>query len=294
MLEIECVALLPTTNLNCNNSLFHLLDVLSGSIASWETLIELFTTHFQSMKVPVKIEHVRFCVTETTKSFREYVQRLRNLASQMNDTPDLKEIIQICAMNSGPASWYLIASPCAIFEDLFKRALTYEELDRSGFAWKDTQFTLVNAEVDAIAALDYNSRRRDRQDKSKFDKGKNTLTDEHPRKQLRDSKGYAFELKDTERWFGLLLKEGKITPLKPKEPVQPDDKRHEEYCRFHYYGDFMIKDQLPGVGLTCLINPASDEDLKNMLEEHRRSSMLVRDHLPASTCLFNSCCLARH
>ena len=54
-----------------------------------------------------------------------------------------------------------------------------------------------------------------------------------PLKKFRDPKDYFFELKDIERWFNLLLKEGKITSLTPQEPIRPEDKKDGNFCRYH-------------------------------------------------------------
>ena len=92
--------------------------------------MEQFTSHFQSMEIPVKIEHLKLCRKENGKSFEKYVQRFRALVSKMKDTPELKEIVKICSMNAGPAAWYLTSSACTTFDELFYRFLTYEELGR--------------------------------------------------------------------------------------------------------------------------------------------------------------------
>lgn len=170
------------------------------SVANWETLVELLLTDFQLMEVLIKIEHLRLCTKVTKESFREYIQHFRNLVSQMKDTLDLKEIVRICAVKSGTASQYLTASPCAIFEDLFECALTYEELTRSSSARKALQFASVNVVPDVNVAANYNNHSQDR-DKTKQKKNdKNGFSsDECPRKQLRDPKDYTFEPKDTER-----------------------------------------------------------------------------------------------
>ena len=102
----------------------------SGSISSWDDLVEQFTSHFQSMEILVKMEHLRFCCRETNEEFEKYVHRFRTLVSKMKDTPDLKEIVKICAMNASPVAWYLTSTGCTTFEELFDKILTYEELGR--------------------------------------------------------------------------------------------------------------------------------------------------------------------
>lgn len=157
----------------------------------------------------------------------------------MKDTPDSKVIVRICAINWGPVSRNLTASLCATFEDLFVHILTWE-LTHSSSPRKAPQFASVDVVVVVNATSNYNGWGHDRQGKSKFDKGKNTSSNKHPRKQLRDMKEYTFELKNIERWFDFLLNKGKMTPLNPGEPVQLDDKKHEDYCQFHHWVDHPI------------------------------------------------------
>lgn len=79
------------------------------------------------MEVPVKIEDLKLCTKAPSETFRDYLQQYRTLVSLMKETPKLKEIVKICAMNSSSAAWYLTLAPCSRFEELFEKVLTYEE-----------------------------------------------------------------------------------------------------------------------------------------------------------------------
>lgn len=165
------------------------------------------------MEVPIKIEHLKLCKKGSTESFDAYIQRYRTLASRMRDTPDLKEIVRICAINAGSAAWFLTSAACDTFEALFDRILIYEELVRAGGIGKSQAGASVHVVDDAYATNDYNNRARDRNDKPRYNKngGNAASSGEQSRRQWRDPKDYSFDLKDTERWFELMLKEGEIT-----------------------------------------------------------------------------------
>lgn len=46
----------------------------------------------------------------------------------MKETPDIKEVVKIYAMNVKLASWFLSSVQFDTFEQLFKRMLVYEKL----------------------------------------------------------------------------------------------------------------------------------------------------------------------
>ena len=78
------------------------------------------------MEVPVRMEHLRLCHREDGEAFDKYVLRLRSLISRMRDTPDLKEVVKICAMNAGLAAFFLTSASCTTFDDLFDMVSTFE------------------------------------------------------------------------------------------------------------------------------------------------------------------------
>ena len=49
----------------------------------------------------------------------------------------------------------------------------------------------------------------------------------------QDIKDYTFDINDTERWFDVLQKAGRIQPLPPREPLQPGDENKPDFCRYH-------------------------------------------------------------
>ena len=65
----------------------------------------------------------------------------------MKETPEIKEIVKVCAMNAGPAAWFLSGAQCNTFKQLFERMLVYEELGRV-FA------SLKNAKASSNAVTD--------------------------------------------------------------------------------------------------------------------------------------------
>ena len=79
----------------------------SKSISSWDDFVEQFTSHFQSMEAPIKIEHLRLYRRENNETFEKYVACFKALVSNMRDTPELKEVLKICAMNAGPTAYFL-------------------------------------------------------------------------------------------------------------------------------------------------------------------------------------------
>lgn len=75
----------------------------------------------------------------------------------MKEIPDLKEIVTICTMNFGLATWYLTSIPCSSFEELLRKVFTYEESSHANFIRKATQFASADAVADAYVASDHNS-----------------------------------------------------------------------------------------------------------------------------------------
>ena len=53
-----------------------------NSITSWDDFVQQFTSHFQSMEAPVKIEHLKLCRRESNETFEKYVTRFRTLVSK--------------------------------------------------------------------------------------------------------------------------------------------------------------------------------------------------------------------
>ena len=72
----------------------------------------------------------------------------------MKDTPDLKEIVQICAINAGSAAWFLTSATCDTFEALFDRILIYEELVHAGGIEKIQSGASVHAVDEVFATTD--------------------------------------------------------------------------------------------------------------------------------------------
>ena len=167
-------------------------------------MVKQFTAHFQSIEIPVKLEHLKLCRREKDEQFSEYVKRFRNLASRMKETPDNKEIVKICGMNAGPAAWFLSSSPSNTFEELFDKVTTYEELQRVAVGNKVNKAS-VNVVTDYIP----------REGKKKFndDKSRDGCKENNkPHQQWHDLDNYTFDLDDSEIWFDLLLKNNEITP----------------------------------------------------------------------------------
>ena len=123
------------------------------SIHSWEDLVEQFTSHFQSMEAPVKIEHLRLCRRENNETFEKYVTKFRTLVSKMRDTPELQEVIKICAMNADLTTYFLTGAFCKTFDELFDKVLSYEELER-----KKTSFRTSKANVN-VTSNNYDNKR---------------------------------------------------------------------------------------------------------------------------------------
>ena len=94
------------------------------------------------MEAPVKIEHLRLCRRENNETFEKYVTRFRTLVSKMRDTPELQEVIKICAMNAGPAAYFLTGASCKTFDELFDKVLSYEELERNKTSFKTTKASI--------------------------------------------------------------------------------------------------------------------------------------------------------
>ena len=69
--------------------------------------MEQLTSHFQSMEVPIKMEHLKLCKREPNEAFDKYVLRFRTLVSKMKETPDLNEVRTIYSMNAGKAACFL-------------------------------------------------------------------------------------------------------------------------------------------------------------------------------------------
>lgn len=57
--------------------------------------MEKFAIEFQSMEIPIKLEHLKLCLRESREKFETYVNRLRTLANQIKEMPELKEFVKI-------------------------------------------------------------------------------------------------------------------------------------------------------------------------------------------------------
>lgn len=62
--------------------------------------------------------------------FAAYVKRFKILSSQMKEISDIKELVKIWMINVEPAAWFLSGPQYDTFEQLFKRVLIHEKLDR--------------------------------------------------------------------------------------------------------------------------------------------------------------------
>lgn len=58
-------------------------------------MVEKFAIEFQSMEIPIKLEHLKLCLRESREKFETYVNRLRTLANQIKEMPELKELVKI-------------------------------------------------------------------------------------------------------------------------------------------------------------------------------------------------------
>ena len=74
----------------------------------------------------------------------------------MRDTPELKEVLKICAMNAGPTAYFLTRASCKTFDELFDKVLSYEELERNKASYRTSK-----ASINAVA--NNNDKRRDNQ-----------------------------------------------------------------------------------------------------------------------------------
>lgn len=66
-----------------------------------------------------------------------YVKRFRSLSSRTKKTPDIKKFVKICAMNVGLVACFLNDAQCYTFEQLYRRVLIYEELNRFSASTKN-------------------------------------------------------------------------------------------------------------------------------------------------------------
>ena len=71
----------------------------------------------------------------------------------MKETPEINELVKICAMNAGSAAWFLSGAQCNTFEQLFERVLIYEELGRASASLKNAK-----ASSNAVTELGEQSR----------------------------------------------------------------------------------------------------------------------------------------
>ena len=55
-------------------------------------------------------------------------------------------MIKICAMNAGPAAYFLTGASCKMFDELFDKVLSYEELERN-----KTSFKTSKASINAVS-----------------------------------------------------------------------------------------------------------------------------------------------
>ena len=232
--EIECGTIVANEKLKLQqfpaslsgNALRWFNNRPSGSINSWDEFVEQFTEHFQSMEIPVTIEHLRQCQRESGERFATYVKRFRSLTSQMKETPDIKELVKICAMNAGSAAWFLSGAQCNTFEQLFERMLIFEELGRVSASLKNAK-----ASTNAVTELGESSREKQLEGPRNNNEDRKVVPQQ--RREWRNMEDYTFNTRDTERWFDVLKSKGKITPWIPKNPPKPEDEKKENFCRFH-------------------------------------------------------------
>ena len=61
----------------------------------------------------------------------------------MRDTPELKEVLKFCAMNAGPAAYFLTGASCSTSDELFDKVLLYEDLEKIKPAIKSLEQVLM-------------------------------------------------------------------------------------------------------------------------------------------------------
>ena len=157
------------------------------------------------MEIPIKIEHLRQCRRESGEQFATYVKRFRNLSSLLKETPDIKELVKICAMNAGPAAWFLSGAQCNTFEQLFERVLILEELERTSASTKEKG-------ASSNAVTDFSHTDHEQQAKNESGNLRDAPREPRQRREWRNIEDYTFNIGDTDRWFDVLKSKGKIMP----------------------------------------------------------------------------------